>query len=645
MRLSGTATINAETMGTRLFMRLFKTAALTALTLSCAFITLDAPPAQATTLMDLLFKKERRAPREFDAADPRFDAPVEEKRVYKPVARVTGPRYYTYKVDPLKRVVLEKTASDPVTTGSVGSGGLAPATLSAAEEMRQQLNIVDVRASAEVAKAIAAYYNAGKRFIWVDENGLTDNATEAMAVLSNAAKVGLDPEDYAVALPPVSLDSADPDARLRALAQFEVALSAASLDYVSDTIRGRVDPNRISGYHDFKRKTVNLSGVLSVLSLSSDAGAYLRSRSPSSRHFVALQKELERLKAKTDEAPRIEIAEGTLLKPGRSSPETANVVAAIRLKGSDALKMEHSLTLAGYTGGEEYTPELVALVEAFQKEKGLKPDGVVGPASIRVLTGGDTTADKIAKVVVAMERARWIATDLGPRHVFINQPAFEVYYYEEGAEKLSMRTVVGSKSNQTYFFEDKIETVEFNPYWGVPQSIIINEMLPKLHRDPSYLDRMGYEVTVNGRKVSSSAVDWSSPRSVAVRQPPSSDNALGDLKILFPNSHAIYMHDTPSKSFFQRDQRALSHGCVRLSDPRAMAAAVLGTTVDDVSRQIADGRNKGVEVKADIPVYVAYFTAWPNKDGVVEYFEDVYGRDAYVERAFKATSDARHADS
>ncbi|MGO4610403.1 L,D-transpeptidase family protein, partial [Variovorax sp. 2RAF20] len=118
-------------------------------------------------------------------------------------------------------------------------------------------------------------------------------------------------------------------------------------------------------------------------------------------------------------------------------------------------------------------------------------------------------------------------------------------------------------NNQTYFFDDEIETVEFNPFWGVPQSIIINEMLPKLRSDPNYLDQMGYEVEVGGRAVPSSSVDWyGSTQNVSVRQPPSSDNALGELKILVPNSHAIYMHDTPSKSFFKRDMRALSHGCV-----------------------------------------------------------------------------------
>ena len=119
------------------------------------------------------------------------------------------------------------------------------------------------------------------------------------------------------------------------------------------------------------------------------------------------------------------------------------------------------------------------------------------------------------------------------------------------------------------------------------------------------------------------------------------DNALGELKILFPNAHAIYMHDTPSKSFFNRDMRALSHGCVRLSDPKAMAAAVLGTTKDDVTAQIATGQNKAIKVPVKIPVYVAYFTAWPNKDGVVQYFDDVYDRDAQTLKALEVTSKAR----
>jgi murein L,D-transpeptidase YcbB/YkuD len=139
-------------------------------------------------------------------------------------------------------------------------------------------------------------------------------------------------------------------------------------------------------------------------------------------------------------------------------------------------------------------------------------------------------------------------------------------------------------------------------------------------------------------------VDWGAYGSkipFSVRQQPSEANALGELKILFPNKHAIYMHDTPQKSFFSRDMRALSHGCVRLSDPRAMAAAVLGVDKDKVASDIATGKNMSVPVPTKIPVYVAYFTAWPDADGKVQFFDDVYSRDMYLQRAMDATSKAR----
>ena len=625
-------------------MTLKKTAVVSALALGCAFSTYDATPAKAETitLFDLLRgkRKEKRETLPGVATGMPAQAEVQEK---KPLPRVTGPRYYTYKADPLKTIAMDDIA-DPVVTGSIAARGLPPMQRSADSDVRRAFAGISARAPAESAKAVEAYYGANAGLLWVSHGQVTPKAKAALAVLADAAAVGLDPEDYAVDVPSDRFDGGDMIARSRELAAFEVRLSAAVATYVLDTVRGRIDPNRISGYHDFKRKPVNLTATLGIIAKSGDVAAYLESRAPSGAHFSQLKDELARLKALTDTSERIVIAEGTLLKPGQSNPELANIVKGIVKQGSDALKMEHSLTIAAYSDTPDYSPEIVALVEAFQKEKGLKPDGVVGNATIRKLVGGDSVADKIAKVEVAMEQARWLPGDLGARHVFINQPAFMVYYHENGAEKLSMRTVVGSKANQTYFFEDEIQTVEFNPYWGVPQSIIINEMLPKLRSDPSYLDRMGYEVAVNGRAVPSSSVNWyGSTNSVSVRQPPSGDNALGELKILFPNTHAIYMHDTPSKSFFKRDMRALSHGCVRLSDPRAMAAAVLGTTVDDVAAEIAQGHNKAVAVKGNIPVYVSYFTAWPNKDGKVEYFEDVYGRDAYIEKAIEATRQVRQA--
>ncbi len=622
-------------------MKLTKTAVLAAaLAVSCAAITLPAAPANAITLMDILRGGKKKEPvREpLPGVDGGVSLPnATVKQEAKPLPRVTGPRYYTYKADALKRVAVDKLA-DPVVTSSI-STDVAPAGDAG---IRAAFATVDVRATPDAAKAVETFYGDYKKLVWIDGSGISEKAKTAIAVLADAASVGLDPWDYAVQIPPDSFDSADMNKRYSELATFEVALSSAVATYVQDAVRGRIDPNRISGYHDFKRKDVNLAAALKNVVLSGNIRNYLESRSPLNDDFRVLKAELAKLRAETGGDDRVVIAEGTLLKPGESNPELANIVKGVVRHGSDALKTDHSVTIATYKGTPDYTPELVALVEAFQKENGLKPDGVVGKASIRKLVGGDSVADKVAKLEVALEQARWLPVDLGARHVFINQPAFMVYYHEDGREKFSMRTVVGSKSNQTYFFEDRVQTVEVNPYWGVPQSIIINEMLPKLRNDPSYLDRMGYEVAVGGRAVPSSSVNWhGSTAGVSVRQPPSGDNALGELKILFPNTHAIYMHDTPSKSFFKKDMRALSHGCVRLAEPRKMAAAVLGVSEADVGKEIAAGGNKALSVKADIPIYIAYFTAWPNKDGTVEYFDDVYGRDDYMRKAFTATRTAR----
>jgi murein L,D-transpeptidase YcbB/YkuD len=629
-------------------MTLKKTAAIVTLMSGCALTTLNVGPADAMTLMDLF--RRNRAPEAYQPLpDPGMgaEAPSENTRraqTSAPPPRVTGPRYYTYKAEAPRRIETDRMV-DPVVTGSLRPDLVSTGDTTALSDARPYMPSVTAYAAPDVAKAIEGYYAGTDKLVWVDDAGVNDRARAAMAVLADAASVGLDPQDYAVSLPSETPDATDMAAREKALVAFEIRLTAAVLTYVQDTTRGRIDPNAISGYHDFKRKDVNLAGKLRVIAASHDVAAFLATQTPASPEFTALRAELKRLQASGDGQPRVVIPDGLLLKPGIADAGLPAVIAAIKAKGSVTLKADHAATLAAYQDTTDYTPDLVALVEGFQKENGLKPDGIVGRASIRILAGGDSHADKIDKLRIAMEQARWLPADLGSRYVFINQPAFTASYHDAGTEQFSMRVVVGSKTNQTYFFEDEIQTVEFNPYWGVPQSIIINEMLPKLRSDPGYLDRLGYQVEVGGRAVSSNEVDWyGSTKGVSVRQPPSDDNALGELKILFPNAHAIYMHDTPSKSFFKKDMRALSHGCVRLADPRRMAAAVLGTTVDDVARQIAGGRNKGVSVPQRIPVYVAYFTAWPDKDGRIAYFDDVYDRDMYMNRAFDATRQARRTE-
>lgn len=293
-----------------------------------------------------------------------------------------------------------------------------------------------------------------------------------MAFLETVGESGLDPADYSISVPakdvtasisaganasgtPVEVASASTsDAYQRAQMQFELALSAKVLAYVQDTTRGRVDPNRLSGYHDFKRKTVNLAPVLKLAGLSPDIAAYLRSREPSNAEYLALKAELARLRSEGDAANTVKVPADLVLKPGNSSGDMASVVKAIEHRASPAFKAEHAAIISGYQQTPDYTPDLVDLVKAFQSENGLKADGVIGRATVRAMVGESNDA-RIAKVQVAMEQIRWLPADLGQRYVLINQPAFMAYYHNDGQEQFGMKVVVGSKANQTYFFGTK----------------------------------------------------------------------------------------------------------------------------------------------------------------------------------------------
>jgi murein L,D-transpeptidase YcbB/YkuD len=620
--------------------------------LATGFAVAPVEPVQAQGLFDWLFGGPQYDYRGRERVR-RYRAPERERRAKRQrrpgiakSIRVKGPKYYAYKPDALNAIIFASLAEPAA--ASVGQSDMRLETTPFGEA-REHLASFSMRTLPGVADAIKMHYSDNPRFIWVTGARVNAKARAALAKLEDAETFGLSSSDYLVDLPKRGFGAADDAALQRRLIEFEMELSAMVLTYVLDATRGRINPNRISGYHDFARKTVDLAEVLRIVAATDAIGDYLDNRHPNNPPFRTLVAELADLRARKN-LERIEIAAGTFLKPGATSTELSDIVAAIRLRGTDSLKIEHATTFEEYDRGTIYTPKLAALVRDFQRENGLAADGIVGKKTIRALTTMGIQK-KIEKVELAMERLRWLPRDLGARHVLINQPAFNVVYMRPGKAPLSMRVIVGKKSNQTSFFMDRIETVEYNPYWGVPRSILVNEMLPKLFYDPSYLDRQGYQVTTaSGRRVSSRSVNWYSVAvnrtPISVRQPPGRNNALGELKILFPNKHAIYMHDTPAKNLFERDIRAFSHGCVRLQKPREMAAAVLDKSTDYIASRIAEGRNIADPVTGDIPIYVAYFTAWPDPDqGKVRYYDDIYDRDMYLSRAIERTNSERHGES
>jgi murein L,D-transpeptidase YcbB/YkuD len=646
--------------------------------------------------------------------------------------KISAPQYFTYKPDRLVRIDLASLApaASAAAAGSavvetVGSV-IAPAASAADtysgkagfEAIAARFGTITVMAEPEIAQAVIEHYRKNPSLIWLGPD-LQPNAQakSVMLILAEAGKYGLVAEDYSVTPPELPVDATQ-EQRLDAAARFEVTLTARAIRYALDASGGAVDPNRISGYHDFPKKALTVTAALERIT-SGIPGLALISFHPANDKYRALLVELAKLQNQSDD--EIVIPDGTLIKPGERNAALPLVIEAIGKHASPELKAQFSsvlspakpaapaelpaantpatsettaatpsatepapapapvsaglaakveggtITVPATSGTVEssratavdsaaasapavidpdlYTPEKVELVKAFQKEAGLGADGIVGRNTVSRLTGSSVES-KRQRVVIALEQLRWHPADFGSRHVFINQPEYKARYVEGGETKLDMRVVVGTKENQTSFFYDQIETVEYNPYWGVPQSILVNEFLPKLRANPAYLDERGYEVTDGrGNRIPSAAIDWWAFGNAVpydVRQSPGEANALGELKILFPNKHAIYMHDTPARDLFQRDVRAFSHGCVRLAEPRAMAAAVLGKPVSHVEEMLAMGHGQD-EIANPFPVYVAYFTAWPQESGAIGYFADVYGRDEAVMKALTAVRAERGA--
>ena len=605
------------------------------------------PPAGASEvqLHQLLFNREKRQQRFGDTR--RGAAPQTVRQAAPPVARISGPSYYAYAAPAIAKVTLVSLLPDVTITGSIGTdgaAGLPPLTVLDNDRFREALDHAPDGALAiepAIADAVRAHYAADPAFLWVEGMDVSAAGAVVAAMVNDAGAHGLVAEHYAVALPPAGWPADDPAHRYRELLAFELTLTARALRYALDMKDGAVDPNRLSGYHDFSKDRLTATAALAAMAGADDAAAWLESLSPRQPDYATLKAELAALRASPQDA--IVIPQGTFLRPGAISDALPMVIGAAREKMSDETRARHAGTLAAYAGGNLYDGALVPLIRDVQRDLDLVPDGIVGPKTVSRL-GGQSLALRIGRVELALERLRWHPEDYGPRHVVINQPEYRVRYMVGGETALSMRAIVGKRSNQTYFFHDEIDHVVYDPYWGVPQSIIVNEMLPKLRLDPGYLDRNGYVVTtLSGQQVSSSAIDWyqfAGKVPYNVRQKPGPRNALGELKIMFPNSHAIYMHDTPARNLFARDNRAYSHGCVRLEDPRAMAAAVLGKSEAHVASQL--GGYEQVERLAEtVPVYVAYFTAWPDDDGAIAYHPDIYGRDAHLRRALAMVDKAR----
>lgn len=245
------------------------------------------------------------------------------------------------------------------------------------------------------------------------------------------------------------------------------------------------------------------------------------------------------------------------------------------------------------------------------------------------------------RIIVNMERWRWLPRDLGDTHVFVNAAAFLMYTRSNGSDVDRRRVIVGKSYHKTPMFSDNIKYSEFNPTWTVTPSIAGNEMLPELRKDPNYLNRKGYVLYASWKAdapaMNATQIDWHSVSGkrfpYRIVQPAGPNNALGQVKFLFPNKFNVYLHDTANRSLFNQQDRALSHGCIRVQDPLEFAELLYrldnNPAVSKITGIVNSGQTKGINFQRPIPVHLTYFTAWV-KDGRVQTFGDIYGRDKLI---------------
>jgi murein L,D-transpeptidase YcbB/YkuD len=292
------------------------------------------------------------------------------------------------------------------------------------------------------------------------------------------------------------------------------------------------------------------------------------------------------------------------LKPG----DTSDVILQVRkrLFITRDLKIDSQKNI--------FDNELLEGVLKYKERSAFTTDSVLLPKHITNMN--ITVHERIKTLMVNMERSRWISAGLTKteQSIVVNIPSFILTYFKEGKPVLVSRVVVGKSMNKTAVFSGQMNQIIFSPYWNIPSSILRKEILPAIAKNSNYLAKHDME--------------WVGNR---VRQRPGPQNALGQVKFVFPNSHIIYMHDTPSKSLFEKEERAFSHGCIRLARPRDLAIEVLKDDKNWTVEKIDAAMNRQVEktynLKTRIPVYIGYFTAWVDSDGQIHFYEDIYGHD------------------
>jgi murein L,D-transpeptidase YcbB/YkuD len=501
------------------------------------------------------------------------------------------------------------------TSAAAQPGDLALADASAADIEAAVETILkpDVKTGTGAARDRAArlavgifYFERGFAPFWTDDNGFTPHARAALGRLGRAPDDGLDLSAFA--LPAATSKFGASTQR----AQADVMLSLAAIAYAVQASGGRVEPSAISPEITAKPDVADPFKALALIAAASDPDAVMEDFNPSQKAYRDLREKLAQLRA--ERTPVARIPTGPMLKIGMVDPRVPLIRARF---GLDALA-------EGQTSGAlVYDAQVAATVADFQRANGLPPSGLLTANTAQALSGGESFGQEAA-IVANMEMWRWEPRVMGEERVEVNVADYSLKVTKGEEVVHRARVIVGKPTTPTAIFSNQIKYLLVNPAWNVPVSIIKKEMLPKLALDPDYLTRAGFEVTQKGD-------------TLTVRQPPGERNALGHILFMFPNEHAIYLHDTPGRSLFASERRAFSHGCVRVDDPMRLGELVMGGSeagwTQSRLRALVGDKERTIFLPHPIAIHIEYFTAFVDDSGALQMRDDIYGHMHRIEAA------------